>query len=327
MGDLQDPLHRPSEGLLKGRVLGKGTRTPSPAGWKRFGRGPGIGTLLLLSFFAGLIFIGVMVYLPGGGNGGGNGAVSGTGNAPFSPELREGRDLRLPEDRSMAVVSPRIALVIDDLGYEPARDAAWLDVPANITLAVIPFGPASRRIAESAHERGYCVLLHVPMEPEGQASDRTETFRFRRGMTGERMERLLGRMLEDVPFAEGVSNHMGSAFTSDPEAMAIFAALLKENGLFLLDSMTSHRSVAAASALRAGIPATKRDLFLDVDSDPDAIRRRWEEAISIAKQKGSVVVLCHGRADTLGAVRRFLPELNRHGIRAVTLAELLAAGG
>lgn len=290
-------------------------------------KGPGIGTLLLLAFLAGLVFIGVMVYLPLGGDGGGNGAAPARGHSPFSPELREGRDLRPPGDLSGGAATPRIALVIDDLGYEPARDAAWLTVPVKITMAVIPFGPSSRRVAQSAHERGFCVLLHVPMEPEGQVSDRTETFRLRRGMSGAEMEELLGRMLGDVPFAEGVSNHMGSAFTSDPEAMSLFVAMLKEHGLFLLDSLTTHRSVAVASALQAGIPVVRRDLFLDVDPDPDAMRRQWEEALSIAKRKGSAVVICHGRAETLLAVRRFLPDLAAQGIRAVTLAELLAGEG
>jgi len=268
-----------------------------------------------------------MVYLPQGGGGGGNGDGPGKGHSPFSPELREGRDLRPPGDLPGSALPPRIALVIDDLGYEPARDAAWLEVPAKITLAVIPFGPSSRRVAQSAHERGFGVLLHVPMEPEGQVSDRTETFRLRRGMSGAEMEELFGRMLRDVPFAGGASNYMGSAFTSDPEAMSLFTAMLKENGLFLLDSVTTHRSVAVAAALQAGIPAARRDLFLDVDPDPDAMRRQWEEALSIAKQKGSAIVICHGKAGTLLAVRRFLPELAAQGIRAVTLAELLTGEG
>lgn len=327
MGDLQDPLSRPPEGLLKGKGLRKGKRTSSPPGKNRSAKGPGIGTLLILAFLAGLVFIGVMVYLPPGGRDGGNRAVSGKGYSPYSPEFREGRDPGPPADSSGREGSPRIALVIDDLGYEPAGDAAWLNVPAKLTVAVIPFGPSSRRIAQAAHERGFCVLLHVPMEPEGVVSDRTQTFRLRRGMSGAEMEDLLDRMLGDVPFADGASNHMGSAFTSDPEAMSLYAAMLKDKGLFLLDSVTTHRTVAVAAGLRAGIPAARRDLFLDVDPDPEVMRRQWEEALSIAKRKGSAIVLCHGRAGTLQAVRRFLPGLAAQGIRAVTLAELLAVEG
>lgn len=268
-----------------------------------------------------------MVYLPQGRNVGKAVRDTAAERSPFSPELREGRDLPPVANGTGGGGPARLALVVDDIGYEPARDAAWLSVPAKITLAVIPFGPSSRRVAQSAHERGFSVLLHVPMEPEGQVSDRTETFRFRRGMTGAEMEALLGRMLADVPFVEGASNHMGSAFTADPESMSLYTALLKENGLFLLDSVTTPRSVAVASALQAGIPAARRDLFLDVDPDPEAMRRQWEEALSIAKRKGSVIVLCHGRKETLTAVRRFLNDLDRQGVRAVTLSELLSGEG
>jgi uncharacterized protein len=326
MGDFQDPLSRHPESILKGRVLKSGNRISSLFERIRSWKSPGIGTLFLLSFLAGLIFIGLMVYLPLGGSGG-DGAVPEKGHSPFSPELREGRETGPPGDLPGSAMPPRIALVIDDLGYEPARDAAWLEIPAKITLAVLPFGPSSRRVAQSAHERGFCVLLHAPMEPEGQVSDRTETFRFRRGMSGAEMKELLDRMLKDVPFVAGVSNHMGSAFTSDPEAMSLFTAILKDHGLFLLDSLTTPRSVAVASALRTGIPVVRRDLFLDVDPDPDAMRRQWEEALSIAKRKGSAVVVCHGRTESLQAVRRFLPDLAAQGIRAVTLSELLAGEG
>lgn len=285
--------------------------------------------LSLLAFLSGLLFIGVLIYLPLGENAGPAGVPAGGTLSPFSPGLREhpGGKGAVPPPAVRSGSNPRIAIVVDDLGYEPARDAAWLQFPGKVTFAVIPFGPSSRKIAKSAHERGFSVLLHVPMEPDGQVNDGTSGFRLRRGMSGAEMEELFSRMLLDVPFAVGASNHMGSAFTADPEAMSLFTAMLKEKGLFLLDSVTTGRSVAVVSALRSGIPAVKRDLFLDVDPDPEVMRRRWSEALSLAKEKGFAVLLCHGRADTLQAIQRFFPDLDVEGIRAVTLAELIAGGG
>lgn len=266
---------------------------------------------MLLAFVCGLAVIGSVAYLPLGEAP--VTAPSGPGSAPFAPLQRE-------------AAAPRIAIVVDALGYEPARDAAWLKFPAKLTIAVLPFGPSSRSVAESARERGFSVLLHVPMEPDADVTDRTVDFRFRRGMGAEEMEALLGRMIRDVPFASGTSNHMGSAFTADPEAMSIYAALLKEKGLFLLDSVTTPRSIALTAALRAGVPALRRDVVLDVEESPESMRRRWAEVLSIAKRRGSAVLVCHGRTETLQAIRRYLPELEAEGIRAVTLDELMAEG-
>lgn len=288
--------------------------------------------LMLGAFLAGLFTIGAAILMPGGENR--TGAFSPAqgdpsaipappgGGAPNAPALRQ----PLPPDGAIRgeETPPRLAIVVNDCGYDPTRDAEWLKFPEKITLAVLPFGPSSRRLAQSAHERGFGVLINVPMEPEGSVSDRTESFRLRRGMRGEEMETLLGRMIEENPWATGISNHMGSAFTADPASMATLVSLLKGKGLFLLDSMTSSRSVAVRVALQAGIPVARRDVFLDADMEPEEMRLQWKKTIAIAKEKGTAVLLCQGRKESLRTMLDLVPDLEAEGVRAVTLADLLS---
>jgi polysaccharide deacetylase 2 family uncharacterized protein YibQ len=165
------------------------------------------------------------------------------------------------------------------------------------------------------------------MEPENPASDRTERFRIRRGMTADEMDSLLARMTENIPQATGASNHMGSAVTADPEAMATYASALRKKGLFLLDSVTTPRSVAPEAAQRAGIPAARRDVFLDAAMDSGEMRRQWERALSIAREKGAAVLICHGRMETLRMMTELLPRLKYEKVQAVTLEELLLGTG
>lgn len=216
--------------------------------------------------------------------------------------------------------------MVDDLGYEPSLDAEWLKLPGKATVAVLPFGPSSRKVAESARARGWGVILHVPMEPESPASDRTERFRIRRGMSGEEIESLLNRMAESLPQATGASNHMGSAATSDPATMAAFASALKKRGLYLLDSVTTPRSVALDAARNAGVPAARRDVFLDAGLSPEEMRRQWDRAVAIAREKGAAVLICHGKTETLRMIVDLIPRLKEENIEAVTLDELLRAG-
>jgi polysaccharide deacetylase 2 family uncharacterized protein YibQ len=298
------------------------------AGWSKGGNGKRWrrGTLMLCAFLAGLLTIGAVVLMPGGES---------KTNARFPPQRESPREHSAaagdakasPHDQVSLTVNPpipRLAIVVYDCGYDPPRDAEWLKFPEKITLAIIPFGPSSRRLAESASARGFGVLIHIPMEPERSVSDRTEGFRLRRGMSRDEMDSLLGRMIRENSWASGVSNHMGSAFTADPESMAAFAALLKSRGLFLLDSMTTNRSVAVSAALKAGIPVARRDVSFDAGMSPEEMRRRWERAISIAKKKGKAVLLCPGRRESLQAMLDLVPDLGGEGIRAVTVDELLA---
>ena len=164
------------------------------------------------------------------------------------------------------------------------------------------------------------------LEPERATQDRTEPFLLRRGMTAAEMGEQLARMARDVPQANGASNHMGSAFTSDRQAMAVFAEILKGMGFFFVDSVTSSGTVGLAAAKQAGIPATSRDVFLDDDGRPEEMRRRWAAAIALAKERGDAVLMCHARSETRRILAGLLPDLRKEGIRAVTVEELLARG-
>lgn len=283
-------------------------------------------SLMLLAFVAGLLAIGVAVLMPGGEGGNGPESRAEADSAAPPPVSGETGDAAPaePETPPSEELPPRLAIVVDDGGYDPARDAEWLKFPEKITLAVIPFGPSSRRLARSAHERGFGVLIYVPMEPEAPVSDRTEGVRLRRGMSREEMNALLGRMIEENPWATGVSNYMGSAFTADLESMATLVSLLKSRGLFFLDSVTTPRSVAVLAALRAGLPVTRRDVFLDAGIPPEEMRSRWEEAIATAKEKGKAVLVCHGRKESFRTILDLVPDLEAEGIVAVTVEELLA---
>jgi len=220
---------------------------------------------------------------------------------------------------------PRLAIVVDGLGYDPVRDAEWLDFPERITVSVLPHGPSSKSFAASARTHGFGVILHIPMEPEGAVSDRTEPFLLRRGMTPEEIADRFDRMAADIPQANGASNHMGSAFTSDPASMAAFAQTLKGKGFFFVDSVTSAGTVASMAMEQAGVPATRRDVILDDDGRPEEMRRQWAVAIALAKERGQAVLLCHARRETRKALLELLPQLRTEGMRAVAVEEVLSA--
>lgn len=284
------------------------------------GRARRLGLLMFGAFLAGLLAVGALFLLPG--------------QVDAPSRIAPPSATPAPESRGIPAVPPpvsppppRLAIVVDGLGYEPSRDAEWLKIPARITVAVLPFGPSSRTVAESARTRGWGVILDVPMEPEAPASDRTERFRIRKGMSAEAIESLLARMAENLPQATGASNHMGSAVTADPDTMDAYVSALGKRGFFLLDSMTTSKSVALEAAQKAGIPAARRDAFLDAGMTSEEMRRQWDRAVSIAREKGTAVLLCRGRMESQRMVMELLPRLQKEKVQAVTLEELLRGKG
>ena len=278
----------------------------------------GWAALMAGAFLAGLLLVGVILLRAPE-------AERSTGdNLADSPAVVPTTSVASDNGAAGPAPGPRLAIVVDDLGYDPVRDAEWLDFPERITVSVLPYGPSSKSFAASARTHGFGVILHVPMESEGGIADRTEPFLLRRGMTPEEIADRFARMAADVPQANGASNHMGSAFTSDLAAMAAFAQALKGKGFFFVDSVTSAGTVAFMAMENAGVPATRRDVFLDDDGRPEGMRRQWAAVIALAKERGEAVLLCHSRRETRKALLELLPQLRREGIRAVTVEELLA---
>ena len=285
----------------------------------------GWAALVVGAFLAGMLLVGVaLIRAPDVERPTGDNLVTSPAGIPPSAVPSDNGAAR-PAGTAPALPAPRMAIVVDDFGYDPVRDAEWLDFPERITVSVLPHGPSSKSFGASARTRGFGVILHVPMEPEGGVADRTEPFLLRRGMTPEEIADRFARMAADVPQADGASNHMGSAFTSDLPAMTAFAQALKGKGFFFVDSVTSAGTVGSMAMEQAGVPATRRDIFLDEDGRPEEMRRQWSAAVALAKERGGAVLLCHSRRETRKALLELLPQLRKEGIRPVTVEELLAS--
>src|SRR4030067_822340 len=62
--------------------------------------------------------------------------------------------------------SPRLALIIDDGGYNSEDMKGMMGMGKPITFAVRPHAPHAREVALMAHREGSEVILHLPMEPK-----------------------------------------------------------------------------------------------------------------------------------------------------------------
>jgi polysaccharide deacetylase 2 family uncharacterized protein YibQ len=223
--------------------------------------------------------------------------------------------------------NPRIAIVIDDFGYngsDAARGMIDLDYP--ITVSVLPHCPMTRELAEYAHAAGQEVIVHVPMEPASYPdTDPGEGALMTRQSRGE-IAGLTEAALNDVPHAVGANNHMGSAFTTFHIEMRVFMESLSRRGFYFLDSMTTPSSVGLAEAARAGVPAARNRMFIDSPLDEQGrvdVESQLHELVAIARKNGSAVGIGHAHPETLRALREELPRLEREGIELVHVSELV----
>jgi polysaccharide deacetylase 2 family uncharacterized protein YibQ len=218
---------------------------------------------------------------------------------------------------------PFVAIIIDDLGADLAMMQDLLDLQLNFTAAVLPNVPHARAAAELAHADGREVLLHVPMEPRDYPVVDPGEQALMVDLSRAEVQDRLRNYLRIVPWVVGANNHMGSRFTESREGMRGVLQILKEQGLFFVDSRTSAASVAIDEAEGMGIAHAERDLFLDNDINEEAIRRQIRKLIGIAKEQGSAIGICHPHLETCAALKKEAPSFAAAGVKLVAVSALL----
>ena len=230
-------------------------------------------------------------------------------------------DDRLPAHSIMPTLAPRIALIIDDLGYNLELGRRALALPGPITAAVLPFTPHTVALAQLAAGAGIDVILHEPM----QAADETVCApgTLSTVMSDADLRGQLAHALAQVPQAIGVNNHTGSLLTAQRAPMISLMAELHAQGLFFLDSRTTPDTVARDVAVERGVPSARRDVFLDHVVEVHNIAAEFERAISIARRQGHAVLIAHPYQLSLTFLEQALPTLAARGIVLIKLASLL----
>jgi polysaccharide deacetylase 2 family uncharacterized protein YibQ len=84
--------------------------------------------------------------------------------------------------------------------------------------------------------------------------------------------------------------------------------------------------VGLAAAREYGVPALRRDVFLDADPAPGAIEAQWQRLLARARTQGAAVGIGHPYAATLALLERELPALAASGVVLVPLSALLHGG-
>jgi len=216
----------------------------------------------------------------------------------------------------------RLAILLDDFGNDlNAADAIFaLHVP--ITLSVLPYKAHSQEIAREARKHGCEVMLHLPMQ--SRANEMAEQYELKAGLSSEEVQSIVTKMLEAVPEADGVNNHQGSQATSNGALMSELMPVLKDAGVFYVDSRTTTETVAYDAAKRDGVRTAFRNVpFLDDIQNKLAVKRQLQIAIRGAKEKGEAIAIGHPHAVTLEALREMLPEVKKQNVRLVFVSDVV----
>ncbi len=215
----------------------------------------------------------------------------------------------------------RVAIVVDDLGRSVAQVDRLLAIGAPMSYAVLPFEPRTREVAARLAAAGAEILVHLPMEADG--GDNPGPHAILERLDTRRIAARTEQAIAAVPGAVGLNNHMGSKITADESAMRAVLGVVARHGLFFLDSRTTVETRAFDWARDLGIPAARRDVFLDDDLDAGAIAEQFHRLLELARANGAAVAIGHPHESTLTVLEREIPRARAAGVEFVPVSYLL----
>jgi len=234
------------------------------------------------------------------------------------PEIKPGKTSRKVKKIS------RVVIIVDDMGYNLSAINTICHINLPFTVAVIPFSPLAQETAEIAHKSGLEVILHLPLEPKNPNEAGGMEGIILSGMPEQEINTILEKDLNDIPYARGVNNHMGSKVTEDWTTMRILLERLKRKNLFFIDSMTTNNSVAYKMAQSLDVPTAKRHVFLDGQLDKGYILGQLKELLRLAQNNGYAIGICHPSKITLKTLSDDLGKmLKQHKVEMVFASEVV----
>jgi polysaccharide deacetylase 2 family uncharacterized protein YibQ len=220
----------------------------------------------------------------------------------------------------------KLAIIIDDFGSGRAGVKEMMAIKRHMTFAVMPFLDHTQKDATDAHENGFEVILHLPMEPNYGKMSWLGPNPILSGMDEDRVIDIVEKSFDDVPYAAGANIHMGSKASGRENIVNSILNVIKERNLYFVDSKTANRSACRKLSREMGVVCYERDIFLDGQQPKSFVKRRLTEAGNLALEKGYAVAIGHvgieGGKVTAEAICEMLPEFDEKNIQLVYISEL-----
>ena len=183
----------------------------------------------------------------------------------------------------------------------------WYDMRRSLRRAIAPC-------------LGFCALLYFGYHTV--QGDRGIISYLRLSANLERTEWLLSRFAGYV----GVTNYMGSKFTTSPEALRPVLNTLQRRGLMFLDTRSSVHSVAGQVANEIGLVQAVNNRFLDNKASRSAIDARLAELERIARATGSAIGIAFPYPVSIERIAAWAETLENRGLVLAPISNLAKRG-
>lgn len=217
---------------------------------------------------------------------------------------------------------PRVAIIIDDIGYDRGLARKFMAFKVPLTFSVLPDSPFGDTLVKEIKAHGLELMLHQPMEPQEYPSVNPGPGALLSSMTADELIAQLERNLDGLPGVRGVNNHMGSQLTTESSRMYQVFSVIKKRNLYFIDSRSTADTICRPSAHMFQVPFAERDIFLDHFQEAAFIRKQFRLLAKEARKHGQAVAIAHPHRLTVKIFKEMLPELQKQ-VQLVPASEIV----
>lgn len=224
---------------------------------------------------------------------------------------------------------PKLAIIIDDFGQNRDGVKEMMEIGRPMTFAIMPFLTYTKEDANNAHNKGFEVIVHLPMQSqERDIASWLGPKPIKLNQSNEEIRKIVLDSFKAVPHAIGANIHMGTKSSEDSRVMSCVMKVVKEKNLYFVDSKTSSKSICKDVAKDVNIKFLERNYFLEQSSVKTTAYAKQQllSAGELAIKKGYAVVIGHvgsaGGKTTAKAIKEMIPGLEKKGIEFVHISKL-----
>ena len=220
--------------------------------------------------------------------------------------------------------NPKIAFIIDDIGAYNigAYELKQLGIP--ITASILPDSQHALEEAKWLAKYNLKSLIHLPMQPKKDLNtypDNEKVVTMDSSISD--IKQMIKKAKRVVPYADGINNHQGSLVTSSRNTMKKVLTVIRDEGMFFIDSKTDFDSLGWKTAKEMGVKTAVRDVFLDHTQSYEHSIFQIKRLVEIAKRTGKGIAIGHPFETTFAAITDSLDFIRSNGVKVVFVKELL----
>lgn len=220
---------------------------------------------------------------------------------------------------------PRVALLVMQLGLNPAAAQAVLALPPEISVSVSPYAPKPGEWLALARNRGHEALLDLPMEPRDFPISDAGPYALSPREDATENQRRLHWVMERGEGYAGLAATPREHFLGQSGPTLPILQELRKRGLLLVTSSPRAALVLAQLQHAKTGPQLSASTVLDDMLSPEAVDAQLAALEATARKDGQGLAILRPYPLSLARVKMWLDGLEARGLQLVPVTALLPA--